>query len=57
MRQGIRDKADSQALASLIYDSLAEAASWIADGEDGNVRLARGVVALDFLLRGFSVKR
>ncbi|MGO4157932.1 TetR/AcrR family transcriptional regulator [Cupriavidus sp. YAF13] len=52
MRQGVVDEADPQALASLIYGSLAEAAFWIADGEDGSARLARGMVALDLLLRG-----
>lgn len=57
MRQGVVDEADPQALASLIYGSLAEAAFWIADGEDGNARLARGMVALDLLLRGLLVKR
>ena len=43
--QNARDvvvEADPQALASLIYGSLAEAAFWIADGEDGNARLAQG---------------
>lgn len=52
MRQGVVAKADSQALASLIYGSLAEAAFWIADGEDGNARLAQGLAALELLLRG-----
>ncbi|MNY51947.1 hypothetical protein D3C86_1875810 [compost metagenome] len=49
-------EADPQALASLIYGSLAEAAFWIADGEDGNARLAQGAV-LDLLLRGLLVQR
>lgn len=56
MQQGIAVQADPQALASLIYGSLAEAAFWIADGEDGNARLERGTTALDLLLRGLLVK-
>jgi AcrR family transcriptional regulator len=57
IRQGVVAEADPQALASLVYGSLAEAAFWIANGEDGNARLARGMVALDLLLRGLLVKR
>ena len=57
MRLGVVADANPQALASLIYGSLAEAAFWIANGEDGNARLARGMVALDLLLRGLLVKR
>lgn len=57
MRQGIVDEADPQALASLIYGSLAEAAFWIADGEDGHARLARGSAALELLLRGLLAKQ
>ncbi|WP_174865359.1 TetR/AcrR family transcriptional regulator [Pectobacterium polaris] len=56
IQQGVVADADPQALASLIYGSLAEAAFWIADGEDGNVRLAQGVAALELLLRGLLVK-
>ncbi|MFW5404202.1 TetR/AcrR family transcriptional regulator [Pectobacterium carotovorum] len=56
IRQGVVADADPQALASLIYGSLAEAAFWIADGEDGNTRLAQGVAALELLLRGLLVK-
>ncbi|MBN3082495.1 TetR/AcrR family transcriptional regulator [Pectobacterium polaris] len=56
IRQGVVADADPQALASLIYGSLAEAAFWIADGEDGNARLAQGVTALELLLRGLLVK-
>ncbi|MOA58043.1 hypothetical protein D3C78_1823510 [compost metagenome] len=48
--------ADPRALAALIYGSLAEAAFWIADGEDGDARLARGLQALDLLLRGVLVR-
>lgn len=57
MQSGIVAEADSQALASLIYGSLAEAAFWIADGEDGNTRLEQGVVALELLLRGLLIKQ
>lgn len=57
IRQGVVAEADPQALASLIYGSLAEAAFWIAEGEDGNARLARGVDALELLLRGLLVKQ
>ncbi|APS30562.1 TetR/AcrR family transcriptional regulator [Pectobacterium brasiliense] len=56
IRQGVVADADPQALASLIYGSLAEAAFWIADGEDGNARLTQGVAALELLLRGLLVK-
>ncbi|CAG74723.1 TetR-family transcriptional regulator [Pectobacterium atrosepticum SCRI1043] len=56
IRQGVVAEADPQALASLIYGSLAEAAFWIAEGEDGNARLAQGVAALELLLRGLLVK-
>ncbi|MBN3045085.1 MULTISPECIES: TetR/AcrR family transcriptional regulator [Pectobacterium] len=56
IRQGVVADADPQALASLIYGSLAEAAFWIADGEDGNARLAQGVAALELLLRGLLVE-
>ncbi|AZY53449.1 TetR/AcrR family transcriptional regulator [Bordetella avium] len=57
IQQGVVAEADAQALASLIYGSLAEAAFWIADGEDGNARLARGSAALELLLRGLLAKQ
>lgn len=57
IQQGVVADADAQALASLIYGSLAEAAFWIADGEDGNARLARGSAALELLLRGLLATR
>ena len=57
MQNGIVAPADPQALASMIYGSLAEAAFWIAEGEDGNTRLAQGVVALELLLRGMLIKQ
>ncbi|WP_409460856.1 TetR/AcrR family transcriptional regulator [Stenotrophomonas maltophilia] len=47
----------AQALASLIYGSLAEAAFWIAEGEDGDARLPQATAALDVLLRGLKVGR
>ncbi|MBL0907926.1 TetR/AcrR family transcriptional regulator [Pectobacterium carotovorum] len=56
IRQGAVADVDPQALASLIYGSLAEAAFWIAEGEEGNARLAQGVAALELLLRGLLVK-
>ncbi|MBB1525470.1 TetR/AcrR family transcriptional regulator [Pectobacterium carotovorum] len=56
IRQGMVADVDPQALASLIYGSLAEAAFWIAEGEEGNARLAQGVTALELLLRGLLVK-
>lgn len=54
--QGVVADADPRALAALIYGSLAEAAFWIADGGDGDARLARGLQALDLLLRGVLVR-
>ncbi|MBS4431667.1 TetR/AcrR family transcriptional regulator [Pectobacterium punjabense] len=57
IRQGVVAEADPQALASLIYGSLAEAAFWIAQGEDGTARLAQGVTALELLLRGLLVNQ
>ncbi|AVJ29450.1 TetR/AcrR family transcriptional regulator [Achromobacter spanius] len=57
IQQGVVADADAQALASLIYGSLAEAAFWIADGEDGNARLARGIAALELLLRGLRARQ
>ncbi|GKV89113.1 TetR/AcrR family transcriptional regulator [Pectobacterium carotovorum] len=56
IRQGAVADVDPQALASLIYGSLAEAAFWIAEGEEGNARLTQGVAALELLLRGLLIK-
>ncbi|MBH3428189.1 TetR/AcrR family transcriptional regulator [Pseudomonas alkylphenolica] len=56
MCQGIVARASPQALASLIYGSLAEAALWIADGEDASTRLVQSVAALELLLRGVLVR-
>ena len=53
--RGVIAKVDALALASLIYGSLAEAAFWIAEGDDGNVRLVQAKAALDLLLRGLRV--
>jgi len=50
--QGVAMPVDAQALASLIYGSLAEAAFWIAEGEDGDARLRQATTALEMLLRG-----
>ncbi|MCD2166174.1 TetR/AcrR family transcriptional regulator [Comamonas koreensis] len=55
MAQGIVAPADVQALASLIYGSLAEAAFWIAEGDDGAARMEQAAVGLDLLLRGLLV--
>lgn len=52
IERGVIAKVDALALASLIYGSLAEAAFWIAEGDDGNVRLVHAKAALDLLLRG-----
>ena len=57
IHQGIVADACPQALASLIYGSLAEAAFWIADGDEGNARLVKAVAALELLLRGLLLKR
>ncbi|APA68182.1 TetR/AcrR family transcriptional regulator [Janthinobacterium sp. 1_2014MBL_MicDiv] len=57
IHQGIVAEACPRALASLIYGSLAEAAFWIADGDEGRVRLIEGVAALELLLRGLLLKR
>lgn len=53
IEQGVVAEANPQALASLLYGSLAEAAFWIADGEDGNRRLAQAIAALELFLRGW----
>ncbi|WP_205067149.1 TetR/AcrR family transcriptional regulator [Pantoea coffeiphila] len=55
--QGVIAEANPQALASLIYGSLAEAAFWIAEGEDSGARLAQSTEALALLLRGLLAKR
>ncbi|AUA33015.1 TetR/AcrR family transcriptional regulator [Pseudomonas sp. SGAir0191] len=52
MLQGVLVKARAQALAALIYGSLAEATVWIAEADDGDVRLAQASQALELLLRG-----
>lgn len=52
VQQGIVAPADPHALASLIYGSLAEAAFWIADGENAAARSAQAGAALELLLRG-----
>ena len=54
--QGIVVPVNPHALASLIYGSLAEAAFWIAEAEEGQARLAEGGVALSLLLDGLLVR-
>lgn len=59
IRQGRVVEVNSQALASLIYGSLAEAAFWIADNSSnslgGDKRFAQADAALELLLRGLLV--
>ncbi|MDN2675715.1 helix-turn-helix domain containing protein [Janthinobacterium sp. SUN176] len=57
IQQGIVVDACPEALASLIYGSLAEAAFWIADGDEGNARLIKAIAALELLLRGMLLQR
>ena len=52
MAQGTVVEADPQALARLIHGSLTEASLWIAEGEDGEARLAKSGAAVEVLLRG-----
>jgi len=52
IQQGVVDDVDPEGLASLIYGSLAEAAFWIAEGDESNTRLTQGITALNLLLRG-----
>ena len=54
--QGIVAPADARALAALIYGSLAEAAFWIAEGEDAAARMEQAAVGLNLLLRGLRVQ-
>ncbi|WP_299998689.1 TetR/AcrR family transcriptional regulator [uncultured Cedecea sp.] len=56
IEQGMIVDTDPQALATLIYGSLAEAAFWIANAEDGNARLGQAKDALDLLLQGLLKK-
>jgi len=56
IQQGIIVEADPQALSSLIYGSLAEAAFWIANGEGGDIRLIQAKAALELLLNGLLKK-
>ncbi|MBD8105455.1 TetR/AcrR family transcriptional regulator [Erwinia persicina] len=52
VQQGVVEDVDPEGLASLIYGSLAEAAFWIADGDESNTKLTQGITALNLLLRG-----
>lgn len=56
IQQGIVVDVNPQALALLIYGSLAEAAFWIAGSPDDDKRLAQSLVALELLLGGILVK-
>ena len=54
---GVVQAADAQALASLVYGSLAEAAFWIAEpGADAEARLQQGQHALQLLLGGLQAR-
>lgn len=55
IEQGVVEDTDSEALASLIYGSLAEAAFWIAEGDQGAARLERANSAMELMLRGLVV--
>lgn len=57
IEQGVVVDVGAQALASLIYGGLSEAAFWIAEAEDSRTRLAEGLAALDLLLRGILLKQ
>ncbi|MFJ5180423.1 TetR/AcrR family transcriptional regulator [Pseudomonas fulva] len=50
--QGVFIDIHAQALAALIYGSLAEATVWIAETEEGEQRLAQATQAFESLLRG-----
>lgn len=50
--QGVFIDIHAQALAALIYGSLAEATVWIAEVEEGEQRLAQATQAFESLLRG-----
>ena len=52
VQQGVVAEADPWALAALVHGSLSEAAVWIAQAEDGDIRLGQALVALELLLRG-----
>jgi len=52
VQQGVLVEAQAQALAALIYGSLAEATVWIAQAENGDERLAQVSQAFDLLLCG-----
>lgn len=52
---GIIAETDPEALALLIFGSLAEASGWIAGGNDSSARLSRAKNALNILLQGIPV--
>lgn len=55
MQHGMVEQSDPEALALLIYGSLAEAAFWIAESENSQERLIQSLGALELLLRGIRV--
>ncbi|MCU4436504.1 TetR family transcriptional regulator [Acinetobacter bereziniae] len=56
LQENVIEPVAPQAIASLIYGSLTEAAFWIAEGGDNVQRLIHARVALDLLLRGLLIK-
>jgi hypothetical protein len=56
LQENVIEPVDPQAIASLIYGSLTEAAFWIAEGGDNVQRSIHARAALDLLLRGLLVK-
>lgn len=52
IEEGVVENTDAEALASLIYGGLAEAAFWIAEGDQGAARLERANSAMELMLRG-----
>ena len=52
IQQQVVAEADPWALAAMVHGSLTEAAFWVAQGEEGDARLAQALTALEMLLRG-----
>ncbi|WP_110992763.1 TetR/AcrR family transcriptional regulator [Pseudomonas sichuanensis] len=52
IQQQVVAEADPWALAAMLHGSLTEAALWVAQGEEGDARLAQALAALELLLRG-----
>jgi len=57
IKEGQVERAEPQAIAALVYGSLAEAAFWIADSGATEARLQQALAALDLLLRGLLRQR